>query len=219
MKESATQQRIRKYKQDYKFELIEDLGMKYPTSTSKRPQRYGLFKCHCGNTFEVISKLLNRYKNCGCDKSITHGFSNHILYDRWCGMIDRTTNKKHKAYKNYGGRGIVVCDRWKDVANFIEDMYPTYSEGLTIDRIDNDGNYEPSNCKWATREEQSLNKRKQKDTHSIYRGLTFVKDRNNWNVRVKSKHIGTFKDELDAAKAYDKYIVDNKLEYPLNGVL
>lgn len=77
-------------------------------------------------------------------------------------MMNRCFNKKQSEFKNYGNRGIVVCERWKNINNFIEDMYPTYIKGLVIDRINNDGNYEPSNCRWVTQKENSNNRRSNK---------------------------------------------------------
>lgn len=77
----------------------------------------------------------------------------------WRGMIKRTTRPSHSEWKNYGGRGIKVCERWLEYRNFYEDMAPSYRAGLTVDRIDVNGDYEPGNCRWATYALQARNKR------------------------------------------------------------
>lgn len=88
-----------------------------------------------------------------------HGMYLHPAFSCWGKMKTRCSNPKNKEYPNYGGRGIKVCDRWKKFSNFWEDMGATWKSGLSIDRIDNDGNYEPGNCRWATAKIQSRNKR------------------------------------------------------------
>lgn len=81
------------------------------------------------------------------------------LYCRWSGMWGRCTDDKSKSYKHYGGRSIKVCDRWKDFENFLADMGVPEDRKLSLDRIDNDGNYEPGNCRWATMKQQVENRR------------------------------------------------------------
>lgn len=89
----------------------------------------------------------------------SHGFSTTPVYRVWAAMVQRCTNPNNKQFKDYGGRGISICDRWlRDAAAFISDM-GTRPEGCQIERIDNDGNYEPRNCKWATVDRQVRNKR------------------------------------------------------------
>lgn len=92
----------------------------------------------------------------GNRNAVTHGMSKHPVYRTWQSMLARCGNP---ADKDYGGRGIKVCDRWKKFEAFRDDMLASWKKGLTLDRINNDGDYEPSNCRWATRAEQNIHRR------------------------------------------------------------
>lgn len=141
-------------------------------------------------------------------------------YISWRGMKSRCINKDDPDFHNYGGRGIKVCDRWLvSFENFLEDMGER-PKGMTLDRIDSDGNYEPSNCKWATNVEQQLNRRVRANSTSHYRGVCKPKGRNKWraSVRVGGKmlQIGAYVCEIQAAKAYDQKVKELGLSNKLN---
>lgn len=210
---------------------IEDLGYLYPKKTSKQKSRYALYRCYCGNTFKahIQSVKSGHTTSCGCFKKqvlnkvrISHNCANHILFDTWTNIIQRCNNKNNPRYKDYGERGIKVCDRWLDVKNFIDDMYPTYEQGLTVERINNDGNYEPSNCRWATLKEQSINKRLYKNNKTGFRGVSLNATNKKYSsyitINKKRIHLGYFNTAIDAAKAYNNYVCINNLTYNLNAI-
>ena len=150
------------------IKVVKDLGM---SSEFKKPKRKALFECECGNIFEAKINAIKsgQKKSCGCLKhkpsTYTHLKTKHPLYRKWSGMITRCTNKKERTWRRYGGRGIKVCDEWRnDFMSFYEWAIKSgYKDGLTLDRIDNNGNYEPNNCQWITMEENSI-----KDRRSTY---------------------------------------------------
>jgi hypothetical protein len=135
---------------------------------SKNRNRMWLCQCECGKTKVIVGYNLKNgsTRSCGCLRSELlsiqkdwHKKSLSPEYKSWGTMIQRCTNPKNKKYPDYGGRGIKVCDRWKDFRNFYKDIGEKPSHRHTIDRIDVNGDYEPSNCKWSTPSEQGNNKR------------------------------------------------------------
>lgn len=126
--------------------------------------------CDCGNLNESQGRNLisGEAKSCGCwkvERLTTHGHTaggkSTPIFRAWSSMFERCYNPKHEHYKSYGGRGIAVCPRWHEsFENFLADMGPSWSPELTLDRYpDNDGDYEPGNCRWATQAQQSRNRR------------------------------------------------------------
>lgn len=120
------------------------------------------------------------------------------LYNIWRTMIKRCHNPQDKDYAKYGGRGIKVCDRWRySLDNFVEDMNPRPSLKHSIDRINNDGNYEPNNCRWATILEQAYNKRMLKTNTTGVKGVSYIKKSKVYyatvTVNKKTIYLGSYK--------------------------
>ena len=156
-------------------------------------------------------------------KRQTHGLSKTRIYHIMEKMKDRCYNKNNKYYSYYGGRGITICDEWR--YNFVSfynwAMKNGYEKELTIDRIKSDSAYAATNCRWVTRTIQSRNTRLlRRSNKSGYRGVSFRKDTKKWTseilVNYKKISLGSYKCRIEAAYAYDKYVIDNNLEHPTN---
>lgn len=166
-----------------------------------------LCKCECGNTKIILGSHLRRglIQSCGClqrekiiENTKTHGMTNTRIFHIWQNIKNRCYNINCDKYEYYGERGIIVCDEWKD--NFVNfytwAMSNGYTDELTIDRIDVNGNYEPNNCKWATQIEQARNKRN--NVYITYNGETHTLP--EWSEITK----------INKGTLYTRYYRDNK---------
>ena len=205
--------------------LIGETYMKYPTETSQRRYRYGLYECqYCEAEFEATTKNVKRgyTKSCGCQRGDIHGLSYNQFYKTWNGMMRRCVNVNSKQYNYYGGRGITVCEEWLDVRNFVAwcDLTHPNIEGLSLDRIDNDKGYSPDNCRWADKVTQQLNQRKRKDNTSGFVGVSWHKGNNNWMAKIMVNkvdiNLGYFDSKEEAVLARDNYIIQNNLPHKLS---
>jgi hypothetical protein len=144
--------------------------------------------CDCGSEIDIIDDHLRLVtqipRSCGC--YVKDSFWKKTISERnsWYSMLNRCYKEKDIGYEHYGGRGIVVCDRWlESFENFLEDM-GTKPKGYSIDRIDVNGNYEPYNCKWSTASEQNVNKRRTGKPTSGKAGVNWHKKLSKWEVKI-----------------------------------
>jgi len=215
--------------------MLEEVGNQYGRLTvvefshkDKNGTCYWTCECVCG-TKKIIcgSKLRNGHtKSCGCynlervvESNTSHGLTKHPLYGLYHRIMNRCYNSKNKAYKNYGGRGIVFY--WKDkLEDFIEYVLVTLGDkptlGHTLDRVDNDKGYEPGNLRWATRRQQAWNTRR----NSKHPGISFIKENSKrpWRVTIVDKgklvfynYYSSLKEALESQKVQLEIKVRSKL--------
>lgn len=191
-----------------RFGRLTVLGLKdYLRQPSGRPYYLWECLCDCGKITNVAGGHLRNghTQSCGCynkDVITTHGKTKTRLYSIWHKMKDRCLNENHTHYKYYGGRGISICDEWFDFSKFEEwAMQSGYNDSLTLDRINNDGNYSPENCKWSTVMEQNNNRNANR--YLEYDGITYTMAN---LARKAGIPYGTFIKRLDAWKDVKKAV-------------
>jgi len=193
--------------------------------------RMARFKCSCGTEFKAKIALVKNgsIKSCGCYKKkldrerfLKHGMKNHKLYPVWSSIKNRCYNKNDSYFEDYGGRGINMYDEWRNNFKFFYDyiinLPNAEKPGYSVDREDNDGNYEPGNMKWSTRHEQASNKKVRRNNKTGYTGVVKRGDKFIAQIRIHSKdiRIGRYNTATQAVMARDNYIIENELwEYPL----
>jgi len=205
--------------------LIEEI-----LSTSKIG-RMGIFKCSCGNEFKTLLKSARtgNTTSCGCkqrevvsQRMFKHGKSKDLTFEIWKSIKARIFNKNNKGYKYYGGRGITIFPPWQvDFQLFLDyvSCLPHFKEkGYSIDRINNDGNYEPENLRWTTTHIQNTNQNKRSDNTTGYVGVYPTKNR--WQIIIGGKYIGYADTKEQAVTVRNNYIIANKLfEYKIQPIL
>jgi len=219
------------------MKLIKDLGMKYPTKNSKVKHRYGLYECkECFKHEEKITNnvrkgnieycadcaLINRSGNKSRkDLNINLSrMSNHKLYDTWSTMLYRCDNDSKNGYKD---RGIKVSDEFRNISiwlKYVESLDNAYKEYYSIDRINNNKNYERGNLRWASKSTQTRNTRRlYAHNTSGYRCVT-LQPNGRWRARLKINgscvSVGSYDYPWTAAYAYDSYVINNNLEHTKN---
>ena len=208
--------------------LVQDLGVQFATETSSKKSGHGLYECqYCGTIWRVETTriITNRTKSCGCligKSNKKHGLSLSRFYSIWYAIKRRCYNSEYKAFADYGGRGIKVCEEWMDVVKFIEWCEATCpnEKGISLDRINNDLGYSPENCRWTDVSTQNINQRMRRTNTSGYVGINWVESKLKWvsriNVEKKRIWLGEYKTIEEAVQARDNYIIENNLPHKLS---
>lgn len=212
------------------MKLVKDLGNIKKKPTDKRNRRWGIYECpECSSHVEVLTHSVTSGKatrclKCGRKSGATkHGGSKDKLYSIRSGIKNRCLDKNNKHYSDYGGRGITICEEWKENYETFRDwaLANGYQDGLTIDRIDNDKGYYPENCRWVSQNIQSQNTRRlRKNNTSGYRGVSCKKGRFEASISHNGEIVllGLYSTPLAAAIARDEYVIKHNTNHTLNNI-
>jgi hypothetical protein len=212
------------------MKMIEDLGWSYANETSKYKRNMAIFECpFCGKHFKCDKNAIRKEhtKSCGCATkelcsrtSYRHGLNETRIYHLYFHIKTRCFNKKHSKYHRYGGRGITMCDEWKNdfMAFYNWSMANGYNDKLEIDRIDNGGNYCPENCRWVSHSQNNQNKDKKANNTSGYTGVS--KQWSKWVAKINCDRVhyklGVYNTKEEAALAYNAFVIKNNTMHRLN---
>lgn len=202
---------------------LEDSRLTFIEYTSRRSSscgKYAMYKCSCGNIVERDCQSVRQcVRSCWClstevkrNRWLTHGETNTKLYRLWGSMVNRCYTPSAWNYALYGGRGIRVCDRWRySYENFKRDMWPR-PEWMSIDRVDNNWDYEPWNCRWATKKQQWRNRRTNRLYEFEWEKMTIfdVADRtwkDVWLLRGRMKAWWTLQEALSTPNLHGKKLL------------
>ena len=217
--------KVRKSLVGMKFERLKVVEQIDDHKMPSGKQSKYLCKCDCGNEKKIQGRSLKsgNTRSCGClnTETITkHGLGNHQLYGVWNSMIQRCINPKATGYIHWGGRGIVVCEEW--IGSFIRfyewSLANGYKDGLDIDRINNDGNYEATNCRFVTRQENNLNKRIQSNNTSGYTGVFYIENHGKWLSYVdnqKRYRLGRYTTKKEALQVRNEFIIKMRFKHKI----
>lgn len=209
-----------------KLTVVMDLGIFQKVGTS-RDHHYYLCKCECGRTTNVVASALvsGNSTTCGKCKGTNLTFGVNLMH-RYLDMISRCQNPENCNYKNYGGRGISVCEEWSNSVNGFDNFAKWsiengYAKNLLIDRIDNDASYTPANCRWVTKRISNINRRPTKNT-SGYVGVRKHTSGKGWygslKINNKDYYTGYSEDLKTAVMMRNDYIVKHGLCNQLNHI-
>jgi hypothetical protein len=202
-------------------EVYENVKVLKYTHKNKHGKKIYSCKCLlCGNEFSSMGTLIKngRIKSCGCIRKTnagnlnkSHGMTHTRIYKIWKGMRNRCNNPNYHSYHRYGGRGIRVCDRWEEFENFYKDMSKEYFDTAEIDRVNNNKDYSPDNCRWVSHKENSNNRSKY-NSNSDYTGVFKTKKYGTYQVNLshnrKVIYIGSYKTLKEAVNARKEFIID-----------